>query len=83
MQNPISTPIQSIILKSNLSTEDSVFDIELMKKYNISTDGVDRFLHKVLAIENHSVFGEIVTYKIGSDGLPRAQVNSCWIKLVR
>jgi hypothetical protein len=31
MQNPISTPIQSIILKSNLSTDDSDFDIELMK----------------------------------------------------
>jgi hypothetical protein len=31
MQNPISSPIQSIILKSNLSTEDSDFDIELMK----------------------------------------------------
>ncbi len=31
MQNPISTPIQSIILKSNLSTEDSDLDIELMK----------------------------------------------------
>ena len=31
MQNPISTPIQSIILKSNLSTDDSNFDIELMK----------------------------------------------------
>jgi hypothetical protein len=31
MQNPISTPIQSIILKSSLSTGDSDFDIELMK----------------------------------------------------
>lgn len=31
MENPISSPIQSIILKSSLSTEDSDFDIELMK----------------------------------------------------
>ena len=60
-----------------------IFDIALMEKYNISTDGVDDLPRKILAIENHSVFGEIITYKIGSDGLPCAQVNSCWIKLVR